>query len=150
MAQVIAGSVAGVAEALAEVASAETELAALAGTETALEAEMAIESAGGPIGWIAVAITAGILLTVVLAVIAANDRLQTARFNLTEAQTAISQPKPPPPTQTNPNKTPLAPEVTKILNSIPIGPVVMFSEFYDCDDDSDVRSRCDRKLFSHY
>lgn len=158
MAELIAGSVAGAAEstglltsALTEVAAAEAELAALAGAEAALDVEMAIEAAGGPIGWIALAITAGILATVIVAVLAANARLQRARLNLTTVQNSIPQPQPQPPTHTPPtNQTPLAPEVTKILNSIPSGPVVMFSEFYDCDQDNGVRSRCERVRFSHY
>jgi hypothetical protein len=160
MAELIAGSVAGAAEssaalgaAFGEVAAAEAELAALIGTETALEAEMIIEGAGGPIGWIALAITAGILAAVILAVINANNRLTQARFNLGVVQ---SKPKPPQPGPTptsnqplpTPNKTPLAPDVISVLNSIPAGPVVMFSEFFDCDVDNGVLSRCERVRFS--
>lgn len=158
MAELIAGSVAGAAEssglltsAITEVAAAEAELAALIGTETALDAELVIESAGGPIGWIAMAITAGILVAVVLAVVEANNRLQRARLNLGVIQSKMPQPQPQPPTNTSQTpKPPLAPDVVKVLNSIPTGPVVMFSEFYDCDVDNGVLSRCERYRFSHY
>lgn len=162
MAEVIAGSIAGAAEtsaalgaATAEVVAAEAELAALIGTETALEAEMIIEGAGGPIGWIALAITAGILAVVVLAVIQANNRLGQARLNLGVIQSKPTPlPTPPKPSQptitTTPARPPLDPAVINVLNSIPIGPVVMFSEFYDCDEDNGVFSRCERTRFSHF
>jgi len=162
MAELIAGSIAGAAEssaalgaAFGEVAAAEAELALLIGTETALEAEMVIEGAGGPVGWIFLAVTAGILAGVIMAVIAANNRLTQARFNLGVQQTIqkTPQPKPTPtiqkPTLT-PNKAPISPDVINVLNSIPTGPVVMFSEFYDCDEDNGVLSRCERSFFSHF
>lgn len=157
MAEVIASSVAGVAEAnaaltaaAAEVAAAETELAALIGTETALEAEMVIESAGGPIGWIMFAVTAGVLATVIAAVIYANDKLTQARFNFEAVKTKITQTTPTPTPTQPPYKAPLTPAVVEVLKSIPTGPVVMFSEFFDCDKDFGVPTRCERKRFSHF
>jgi hypothetical protein len=162
MAEVIASSVAGAAEssaalgaAFGEVAAAEAELAALVGTETALEAEMVIEGAGGPVGWIFLAVTAGILAGVIMAVIAANNRLTQARFNLGVQQTNTKLPQPGPTPTTNtpiqtPNKAPISPDVVNMLNSIPTGPVVMFSEFFDCDEDNGVLSRCERYRFSHF
>jgi len=174
MTQVVATSIAGtqvgssewLAAIDAQILETETELAGLTGLETVTEAEMAIESAGGPIGWIALAISAGVLLTVAIAVAAAYSKLLDYRSmkDALPTKTYVPDPiepsapiKPATPTKTStdviqpsypdPNRGPMNKVIVDLFNGLPNNNVVRYSHIFDCFIDNPVRTRCDRRFW---
>jgi len=132
-------------------AALEAELAAEEIFVSSLEAAEAMELAGGPLGWIAAAVTGGLLLATAVTIVYMMNKIAQSQTNLTEIQNKISNmpkiPMPQPPTIV-PTPPILTKPVTDILNTIPDGPVVSTSEVFDCHYNHPF-SRCNRNKKRH-
>lgn len=132
-------------------AALEAELAAEEVFVTSLEAAEAMELAGGPIGWIAAALTGGMILATALTIVMMMNKIAMAQADLTKIQDKISTLKPPvhpptsvptPPVASNPPH--IDPAIHDILGKMPDGPLVESSDFFNCKYNFPY-SRCKRR-----
>lgn len=85
------------AEGAAAVTAMEAELAAEAVFESSLEAAEAFELAGGPLGWIAAAVTGGLILATAVTLVFMMDKIAQSNASLDQIRDRIAKlPKLPP------------------------------------------------------
>ncbi len=132
-------------------AALEAELAAEDVFISSLEAAEAMELYGGPLGWIAAAVTGGVILATALTIVLMMNKISQSQSDLADIQKKISNLKPPNP----PHVAPLPPSgkptihldpaIHDILNKMPDGPLVQTSDLFNCEYRFPF-SRCNRRL----
>lgn len=96
--------------------SMEAELAAEEAATAAMEASEVIEAAGGPIGWIAMAITGGIILATAVGMVLLMNQIAQSNQTLDDLRNQIKQIPPP-----QPGPQPQPPGVPKTPLPLPPG-----------------------------
>lgn len=127
------------AEAGAGLAALEAELAAETAFETSLEAAEAMEAAGGPLGWIAMALTGGMVLATALAIVMLMDKIAQSNLTLNQIQKKIATLPKPPPLPTAPPSVPntkapvkVDPFIDAVFTTINSAPGVFDPYFRTC------------------